>query len=239
MSQAVLHTLREEQQTGIKGGLYHQMQISLAYNSNRIEGSRLTEEQTRYIYETNTIDCAEGPAAVNDIIETANHFHAFDCILRRVEEPLTETFIKELHGIVKGGVAEARLAWYPIGQYKSRPNIVGNRETTAPGIVAAAMVKLLTRYENQPEDFAGILRFHMAFERIHPFQDGNGRVGRLLMFKECLHFGVMPFIIDERYKLYYYRGLTEYDSEPGFLTDTLLSAQDKYAALVRSFGIPE
>jgi len=233
----LLGHLQEEKRMKLKGGLYHQTQVKLCYNSNRIEGSRLSEEQTRHIFETNTLDVPpEETADVDDIVEAANHFACFDYMLEHAAEPLAEDLIKELHRILKSSTSDARKDWFRVGDYKSRPNVVGDTKTTAPAKVAAAMQALLTEYAGkQPAGLSDILEFHVRFERIHPFQDGNGRVGRLLLFKECLRHGVMPFIIDHEHKLFYYRGLKEYDAEPGYLTGTCESAQDSYEAMARYF----
>ena len=233
----LLAHLQEEKRMKLKGGLYHQTQVKLCYNSNRIEGSRLSEEQTRHIFETNTLDVPPDETAdVDDIVEAANHFACFDFMLERAAEPLTEEMIKELHRMMKSSTSDARKDWFRVGDYKSRPNVVGDMKTTAPGKVAAAMQALLSGYESgQPAGLQDILEFHVRFERIHPFQDGNGRVGRLLLFKECLRHGVMPFIIDHEHKLFYYRGLKEYDAEPGYLTGTCESAQDRYEAMAQYF----
>jgi len=233
----LLAALLEEKRMKLKGGLYHQTQVKLCYNSNRIEGSRLSEEQTRHIFETNTLDVPQDETAdVDDIVEAANHFACFDFILEHAADPLTEGLIKELHRILKSSTSDARKNWFRVGDYKARPNVVGDAPTTAPGKVAAAMQALLADYaQKQTARFEDILEFHVRFERIHPFQDGNGRVGRLLLFKECLAHVVMPFIIDHEHKLFYYRGLKEYDTEPGFLTGTCESAQDRYTAIVQYF----
>jgi len=233
----LLQQLLEEKRMKLKGGLYHQTQVKLCYNSNRIEGSRLSEEQTRHIFETNTLDVpAEESADVDDIVETANHFACFDFMLEHAADPLTEDFIKELHRLLKSSTSDARKDWFRVGDYKSRPNVVGDSPTTAPAKVAAAVRALLDDYAGKcPASLQDILEFHVRFERIHPFQDGNGRVGRLLLFKECLANGVTPFIIDHEHKLFYYRGLKEYDAELGYLTGTCESAQDRYTAMVRYF----
>lgn len=233
----LLHRLLEEKRMKLKGGLYHQTQVKLSYNSNRIEGSRLSEEQTRFIFETNTLNVSSEEAAdVDDIIETTNHFACFDFMLEHAADPLTEELIKELHRILKASTSDARKDWFRVGEYKARANVVGDAPTTAPGKVATAMQALLNDYtKKQSISFQDILEFHVRFEQIHPFQDGNGRVGRLLLFKECLAHGVMPFIIDHEHKLFYYRGLKEYDTEPGYLTGTCESAQDNYKAMVRYF----
>jgi len=237
----LLEHLLEEKRMKLKGGLYHQTQVKLAYNSNRIEGSRLSEEQTRCIFETNTLDVPpEETADVDDIVEAANHFACFDFMLEHAAEPLSEELIKRLHFIMKSSTTDARKDWFRVGDYKARPNVVGDMETTAPAKVAAAMQALIAKYNAKERvTFEDVLMFHVHFERIHPFQDGNGRVGRLLLFKECLRHDVMPFIIDHEHKLFYYRGLKEYDNEPGFLTDTCLSAQDRYTAMVQYFYPPQ
>jgi Fic family protein len=229
--------LLDEMKNGVKGGLYHMTQIGFAYNSNRIEGSRLSEDQTRYIFETNTVDVAGGGAVnVDDIIETVNHFACFDYMLGYANTPLDEKTIKELHGILKRGTSQARLDWFNVGEYKAVPNTVGGKETALPENTEARMTALLDEYgQHRKHGFEDIVEFHYKFESIHPFQDGNGRVGRMIMFKECLNNDVMPFIIDERHKMYYYRGLSEYAKEPGYLRETCASAQDKYAETVRYF----
>jgi len=233
----LLQHLQEEKQMKLKGGLYHQTQVKLCYNSNRIEGSRLSEEQTRHIFETNTLDVPPDETAdVDDIVEAANHFACFDYMLEHAAEPLTEELIKALHRILKSSTSDARKDWFRVGDYKSRPNVVGDTPTTAPAKVSQAMQALLGEYAGKHSiSLQDILEFHVRFERIHPFQDGNGRVGRLLLFKECLRHDVMPFIIDHEHKLFYYRGLKEYDAEPGYLTGTCESAQDRYEAMVQYF----
>jgi Fic family protein len=233
----LLDRLQEEMKMGLKGGLYHQTQIKLAYNSNRIEGSRLSEDQTRYIFETNTINVApEETASVDDIIETVNHFSCFDYMLTHANEPLSEEMIKEFHRILKRNTSDERKDWFRVGDYKAKPNMVGDMKTTDPGNVADAMGKLLIAYHQKPStSLEDIVDFHHEFESIHPFQDGNGRVGRIIMFKECLKKDVLPFIIGHEYKLFYYRGLKEYRSEKGYLMDTCLSAQDRYEAEVAYF----
>ena len=233
----LLEHLLEEKRMRLKGGLYHITQVKLAYNSNRIEGSRLSEEQTRYIFETNTLlSSQEEAASVDDIIETANHFACFDYMLEHAAKPLDEAFIKECHRILKSSTSDAHKDWFRVGEYKALANVVGDMTTTPPGKVAAEMQKLLTEYsQKQPTSFEDILGFHVRFEQIHPFQDGNGRVGRVILFKECLAHGVIPFIIDHEYKLFYYRGLRKYAAEPGYLTDTCLAAQDQYTQLLRYF----
>ena len=234
---SLLQTLLDEKRSSLPGGLYHSTQIKLCYNSNRIEGSNLSEEQTRYIFETNTLDIPQGKVAdVDDIVETANHFSAFDYILEHGAEPLSEELIKELHRILKSSTSDARKDWFAVGDYKKKPNQVGGLETTKPTEVSAKIAELIESYNAKSEvTFDDIIDFHYRFERIHPFQDGNGRVGRLILFKECLKHDVMPFIIDDQKKLFYYRGLSEYEREKGFLLDTCRSAQDSYEKLVAYF----
>jgi Fic family protein len=233
----LLRLLQEEKNMRLKGGLYHQTQIKLTYNSNRIEGSRLSEDQTRYIFETNSISVdPEETANVDDIIETVNHFSCFDYMLDIAEQDLSEDIIKEFHRILKNNTSDSRKEWFKVGDYKSRPNVVGDMETTAPSKVRHAIASLLAAYHTKkPLDFAAIVDFHYQFEKIHPFQDGNGRVGRIIMFKECLKHNVVPFIIEDEYKVFYYRGLKEFAKIPGYLTDTCLSAQDKYKEMLRYF----
>lgn len=232
----LLYRLREEKQIKLKGGIYHQTQVKLAYNSNHMEGSKLTEDQTRYIYETNTIGLEKEPANIDDIIETVNHFQCFDYILDCAEEALTETIIKKIHSILKSNTSDSRLEWFCVGDYKQRPNMTGDSKTTTPGKVKKEMQQLLFEYQQKDEiSFDDIVEFHYLFEKIHPFQDGNGRVGRLIIFKECLKYNIIPFIIDERCKMCYYRGLKEFENEKGFLTDTCLSAQDAYKELLEYF----
>ena len=232
----LLQLLQEEKQMRSRGGLYHQTQIKLCYNTNRIEGSKLTEEQTRYIFETNTILFDQNKTAnVDDIIETVNHFICFDYMLDCAARPLSVGIIKEFHRLLKTNTSDSRKEWFNIGDYKSRPNMVGDTETTPPNQVANAIAVLLSSYAQNPVDFTAIVDFHYGFETIHPFQDGNGRVGRLIMFKECLRHDIIPFIIEDDHKLFYYRGLKEYERTPGYLLDTCLSAQDAYKAMVKYF----
>ena len=232
----ILRHLQEEKKMRLKGGLYHQTQIKLCYNSNRIEGSQLSEEQTRYIFETNSINTGLNETAnVDDIIEAVNHFICFDYMLDCAGEPLSEEIIKEFHRLLKTNTSDSKQEWFKTGAYKSRPNIVGDIETTAPDKVKSAVVNLLSSYNINKIDFEAIIDFHYRFEKIHPFQDGNGRVGRLIMFKECLKNNIFPFIIEDNFKQFYYRGLKEFEKTPGYLTDTCLSAQDKYQELVKYF----
>lgn len=232
----LLYTLREEKKIKLKGGIYHQTQVKLAYNSNHIEGSRLTEEQTRYIYETNTIGAEEEPARIDDIMETVNHFQCFDYMLDCAEDSLSEGIIKQFHALLKVNTSDSRIDWFTVGEYKKRPNMVGDSPTTPPTMVKKEMQRLLFEYQQKENiTFEDIVEFHYHFEKIHPFQDGNGRVGRLIMFKECLKHNIVPFIIDEMHKLYYYRGLKEFETEKGYLIDTCLSAQDQYKEFLKYF----
>ena len=236
METNLLRLLQEEKSMRLKGGLYHHTQIKLCYNSNRIEGSKLSEDQTRYIFETNTLSIDPNETAnVDDIIETVNHFICFDYMLDIADMLLSEDIIKEFHRLLKTNTSDSRKEWFKIGDYKSRPNIVGDNETTAPNKVKSAITNLLSSYNKKQIDFTAIVDFHYCFEKIHPFQDGNGRVGRLIIFKECLKHGIVPFIIEDEYKLFYYRGLKEFEHTPGFLIDTCLSAQDKYGGMMEYF----
>ena len=234
---SILFKLREEQSIKLKGGLYHQTQVRLAYNSNHMEGSRLTEEQTRSIYETQTIGITNGHEKVDDIIETLNHFRCFDYVLSVADKELSETIIKQIHYILKSGTTDSQKEWFAVGEYKKRPNMIGDMvETTHPSKVADAVKQLLRQYrENDNITFDDIVEFHYKFEKIHPFQDGNGRVGRLIMFKECLKHNIPPFIIEDVSKEYYRRGLKEYEREKGFLTETCRAAQDAYKKLLKYF----
>lgn len=234
----LLKILQEEKQGGLKGGLYHKTQIKLAYNTNRIEGSKLTEEQTRYIYETNTVFLENGDitANVDDIIETVNHFTCFDYMLDIAHEPLTEQHIKKFHYLLKCNTSDSKKTWFKVGDYKLRPNIVGGVETTLPVNVPTDMKNLIETYRNiQIITINDIIDFHYKFEQIHPFQDGNGRVGRLIIFKECLANNIVPLIIEDEFKFFYYRGLTEYVKVKEYLIDTCLSAQDNYKKLISYF----
>ena len=237
----LLIALREQQQMRIKGGIYHRTQIDMTYNSNHIEGSRLTHQQTRYIFETNTIGFEEENGLclyVDDIIETTNHFRCIDLIIARAEETLTESFIKELHSILKNGTSDSTKEWFAVGEYKRLPNEVGGNETVLPENVHNEMKTLLKEYNSKKQKrFEDILDFHQKFENIHPFQDGNGRIGRLIMFKECLANGFVPFIITEELKMFYYRGLREWTHLKGYLLDTCLTAQDNYKSLLDYFRI--
>ena len=234
----LLDILQNEKANKYSGGIYHKTQIDLTYNSNHMEGSRLTHDQTRYIFETNTIGIEKEVLNVDDVIETANHFRCIDMIIDRAKLSLTEKIIRELHLILKNGTSDSRKDWFAVGNYKKLPNEVGGMETALPEEVANKMKKLLSEYNNKEEkNFEDILDFHVKFERIHPFQDGNGRVGRLIMFKECLKYNIVPFIIEDNLKMFYYRGLKEWDNEKGYLTDTCMTAQDRYKAYLDYFRI--
>ena len=235
----LLSILQEEKRTKYAGGIYHKTQIDLTYNSNHIEGSRLTHDQTRYIFETNTIGVENEVLNVDDVIETSNHFRCIDLIIDHAASTLSEHFIKKLHHILKTSTSDSRKDWFAVGEYKRLPNEVGGMQTALPEEVADKMKALLSDYNAVPKKtLDDILDFHVRFERIHPFQDGNGHVGRLIMFKECLKYNIVPFIIEENLKLFYYRGLKEWYSEKGYLTDTCLTAQDKYKGYLDYFRIP-
>ena len=234
----LLKRLREEKEGKVSGGIYHRTQIDLTYNSNHIEGSKLTHEQTRYIFETNTIGITDASVNVDDIVETTNHFRCIDLIIDRAEDKLSEAFIKEIHRILKTGTSDSRRFWFNVGDYKKLPNEVGGNATCPPEEVHARMKTLLASYNDKKEkSLEDIIDLHQKFETIHPFQDGNGRVGRLVMFKECLANGIVPFIITEELKLFYYRGLKGWGHVNGFLTDTCLTAQDYYKKLLDYFKI--
>lgn len=235
----LLSILQEEKRTKYAGSIYHKTQIDLTYNSNHIEGSRLTHDQTRYIFETNTIGVENEVLNVDDVIETSNHFRCIDLIIDHAASTLSEHFIKKLNHILKTSTSDSRKDWFAVGEYKRLPNEVGGMQTSLPEEVADRMKALLSDYNAVPKKtLDDILDFHVRFERIHPFQDGNGRVGRLIMFKECLKYNIVPFIIEENLKLFYYRGLKEWYNEKGYLTDTCLTAQDKYKAYLDYFRIP-
>ena len=233
----LLDILKEQKTSKYSGGIYHKTQIDLTYNSNHIEGSKLSEDQIRLIFETNTVDVGEG-IPVDDIIETVNHFRAIDYVIDHAEEPLTEDIIKELHRILKQSTKDSTLSWFAVGDYKKRANVVGGRETAKPKDVPARMKALLSDYESlDAVSIENVIEFHYNFERIHPFQDGNGRVGRLIALKECLRHGIVPFIIEDSKKMFYYRGLSEWESERGYLTDTCLDDQDTFKKLLSMFDI--
>lgn len=236
----ILDILKEQKDMALKGNLYHITQINFAYNTNHIEGSTLTEEQTRYIYETNTLFVENGQSETNidDIIETANHFKLVDYMLDVADEPLSENMIKKFHKLLKTGTSDERKSWFNVGEYKALENEVGGKVTTSPKDVASEITKLLNWYNNLTiVTIENIIEFHCKFERIHPFQDGNGRVGRIIMFKECLKNNITPFIILDKNKSFYYRGLSEYEKgiEKGYLIDTCLDAQDQYQSLIDKY----
>lgn len=234
----LLSRLREEKSSRLKGGIYHRTQIDLTYNSNHMEGSRLSHEQTRYIYETNTIGISDESVNVDDIVETVNHFRCIDYIIDHAQDKLTEGMIKEIHSILKTGTSDSRKSWFNVGEYKKLPNEVGGNPTCPPEKVHSMVSVLLKSYNSKKKKtLDDIIDFHKQFESIHPFQDGNGRTGRLIMFKECLSSGIVPFIITDDLKYFYYRGLQNWPDIPGYLRDTCLTAQDNYAALLVYFGI--
>lgn len=234
----LLGILKEQKTMKLKGGIYHRTQIDLTYNSNKIEGSKLTQEQTRFIFETNTIGVSEESLNVDDIIETTNHFRAIDFIIEKAKSKLTESMIKELHYLIKSGTSDGNKDWFKVGEYKKLPNEVGGTETCPPKEVKQKMKELLDDYNNiEQKNLEDIVGFHHKFEIIHPFQDGNGRVGRLIIFKECLAHNIVPFIIDEDLKLFYYRGLQQWETIKEYLMDTCLTAQDNYKRILAYFEI--
>lgn len=234
----LLARLLDEKSSGIKGGIYHRTQIDLTYNSNHIEGSRLSHDQTRYIFETNTIGISDGSVNVDDIVETVNHFRCIDLIIDKAQEKISENLIKEIHKILKSGTSDSRKSWFNVGDYKRLPNEVGGNRTCLPENVHKEMSSLIREYNaKKHKGLDDIIDFHKRFESIHPFQDGNGRVGRLIMFKECLAAGIVPFIITDDLKMFYYRGLQNWPAIPGYLRDTCLTAQDNFKALLDYFQI--
>lgn len=235
----LLSVLQREKQSRLPGGIYHRVQIDLTYNSNHIEGSRLSREQTRFIFETNTIGIEKQAVNVDDVVETANHFRCIDLVIDDANRALSQTMIKRLHEILKSGTSDSRQDWFAVGEYKKLPNEVGGQETAAPEDVENRMRALLNAYNAKTrKTLHDLLDFHVQFESIHPFQDGNGRVGRLILFKECLKNDIVPFIITDDLKMFYYRGIREWKTEPGYLTDTCLTAQDHFKALMDYFRIP-
>lgn len=235
----LLEVLRAEKASGVRGGIYHTLQIELTYNSNHMEGSQLTHDQTRYIFETNTIGLTDGPIRVDDVVETANHFRCIDMVIDSAGRMLSESFLKQLHAVLKNGTSDARRDWFAVGEYKRLPNQVGGRDTTPPEEVKREIGALLAEYNAvRDKDLDALLDFHYRFERIHPFQDGNGRIGRLILFKECLRNGIVPCIIDEELKLFYYRGLQAWPTERGYLRETCLAAQDKCKRYLAYFRVP-
>ena len=238
VEETLLDCLRREKDAGLNGGIYHKIQIDLTYNSNHIEGSKLTHDQTRYIFETKTLGVTDKAVKVDDIVETVNHFRCIDLIIEGAHTKLTESFIKQLHFILKSGTTDSQKSWFRVGDYKQLENEVGGSETTKPAEVAGAVKSLLKEYNSKSKiTLEDILDFHVRFEAIHPFQDGNGRVGRLIMFKECLKYNIVPFIITEELKMYYYRGIKNWKSERGYLRDTCLTGQDAMKKTLDYFGI--
>ena len=236
--ESLLDILKEQKKSQLPGGIYHKIQIDLTYNSNHIEGSRLTHEQTRYIFETNTIGFSDENISVDDIVETANHFRCIDSVIDHARYSLSEKYIKELHYILKNGSSDSRKDWFAVGDYKKLPNEVGGMETALPEDVHQRMKSLIDDYNAKKHiTLEDIIDFHVQFERIHPFQNGNGRVGRLIMFKECLKHNIVPFIIDDSMKLFYYRGIQDWNQEKGYLQDTCLSAQNKFKSVLDYFRI--
>lgn len=238
LPRTLLEVLRVEKASRLPGGIYHKVQIDFTYNSNHMEGSRLTHDQTRYIFETNTIGVQETTLNVDDIVETANHFRCIDLIIDRAGSIISEALIKQLNAMLKNGTSDSRKDWFAVGGYKKLPNEVGGKVTALPKEVPAKMKELVAAYNAKKErTLEELLDFHYRFECLHPFQDGNGRIGRLLLFKECLRNNIVPFIIDEELKMFYYRGLKEWQDERGFLRDTCLAAQDKFKAYLDYFQI--
>ena len=233
----ILQILRDEKEINLQGGLYHELQVRMTYNSNHIEGSKLSEDQTRYIFETNTVDAGDG-ILVDDILETVHHFRAIDYVIENAEEILTEDIIKELHYILKHDTKDSTLPWFAVGDYKKRANAVGGRKTTKPADVHKEMKALLDEYnEKENVTIEDVIALHAEFELIHPFQDGNGRVSRLIVLKECLRHNLIPFIIEDSKKNYYYRGLKEWKNERGWLIDTCFDGQDNFKKLLDMFEI--
>ncbi len=239
-AKTLLDILKEQKHSRLSGGIYHRIQIDLTYNSNHIEGSRLSHDQTRYIFETNTIGIEKEAVNVDDVIEASNHFRCIDSVIDNAQHKLSEKYIKELHFILKSGTSDSRKDCFRVGEYKELPNEVGGIDTALPEDVHGEIKKLLAEYNaKEAVTLDDIIEFHVMFERIHPFQDGNGRVGRLIIFKECLKNNIVPFIIDERHKYFYYRGLSAWNTEKGYLRDTFLSAQDDFRKILKHFRIEE
>lgn len=235
----LLEVLKAEKTAKLHGGIYHKIQIDLTYNSNHIEGNRLTHDQTRYIFETNSIGASNETVKVDDVVETANHFKCIDMVIDSAAYAPSETFIKQLHAVLKSGTSDSRLDWFAVGDYKKIPNEVGGMNTVAPEEVSAQMKKLVSEYNAiREKSLDDLLDFHYRFECIHPFQDGNGRIGRLILFKECLRNNIVPFIIEDDIKMFYYRGLKEWQNEQGYLRDTCLSAQDRFKKYLDYFRVP-
>ncbi len=238
VEETLLDCLRREKDAGLNGGIYHKIQIDLTYNSNHIEGSKLTHDQTRFIFETKTLGVTDKAVKVDDIVETVNHFRCIDLIIEGAHTKLTESFIKQLHFILKSGTTDSQKSWFRVGDYKMLENEVGGSDTTKPAEVAGAIKALLKEYNSKSKiTLEDILDFHVRFEAIHPFQDGNGRLGRLIMFKECLKHNIVPFIITEELKMFYYRGIKNWKEERGYLRDTCLTGQDEMKAILDYFGV--
>ena len=236
----LLSALRDQKETGMKGGIYHRVQIDLTYNSNHIEGSRLTKEQTRFIFETSTLGVTTENTRIDDIMETVNHFRCIDYVIDHATDKITETHVKQLHLLLKTNTSDSQKSWFAVGDYKRLANSVGEEETARPEEVHKQMKALLSSYYSiECPDFDALLDFHVRFERIHPFQDGNGRIGRLLLFWQCLQTGIVPFIITEDLRLFYYRGIQNWGKINGYLRDTCLTAQDSFKALLDYFGIKQ
>ena len=234
----ILQILRDEKEIHLPGGLYHELQIRLTFNSNHIEGRKLSEDQTRLIFETNTIDMGDG-IPVDDILETVHHFRAIDYCIDIAEDELTEEIIKKLHYIIKHDTKDSTFSWFAVGDYKKRANVVGGRETSKPSEVSKHMRELLENYNSKESiKIEDIIALHAEFEYIHPFQDGNGRVGRLIVLKECLKNNIIPFIIEDSKKGFYYRGLSEWRNEKGWLIDTCLDGQDTFVRILDMLDIP-
>ncbi len=234
----LLAALREQKEAKMKGGIYHRIQIDMTYNSNHIEGSRLTKEQTRYIFETNTLGITTEITNVDDIMETVNHFRCIDYVIDHATDKITETHVKQLHLLLKTNTSDSRKSWFAVGDYKRLANAVGEEETVQPKDVHSKMKSLLAEYNSKKKaSFDDLLDFHVQFEHIHPFQDGNGRVGRLLLFWQCLQNAIVPFIITDDLRLFYYRGIQNWGKINGFLRDTCLTAQDNFKATLKYFKI--
>ena len=233
----LLEILQEERAMGLRGGIYHKLQIEMTYNSNHIEGSKLTRDQTKYIFETNLIN-SDGTIRIDDLIESVNHFRCIDLVIENANYKLNESFIKQLHRILKSSTTDASKSWFRVGEYKLLENEVGDVPTTKPEKVKEEMQKLLANYNNiKNVTIEDIIKFHNDFEHIHPFQDGNGRVGRLIMLKECLKYNYVPILITDDIKLFYYRGLKEWNNEKGYLIDTCLAGQDIMKKYLDKFHI--
>lgn len=235
---SLLEILKAEKTAKISGRIYHKIQIELTYNSNHLEGSRLTHDQTRYIYETNTIGISDVIINVDDIVETANHFRCIDMVIDSANYPISEALIKQLHFTLKNGTSDSRKDWFAVGDYKKLPNEVGGHKTTPPEEVAIKMRQLIASYNStKVKTLEEIIDFHYRFECIHPFQNGNGRVGRLILFKECLRNNIVPFIINDELKIFYYRGLNEWEKSKERLLQTCLLAQDDFKKWMDYFRI--